>query len=287
MHRRIAIFVLSLLSCLGCSQTRIQDVIYLKQGGAAFTMDVFKPRTPNRAAVIFLVSGGWFSAHESINPDLAKAFNDQGFTVFEVVHGSQPRYKIPEIVQQVRRAVRFVHSNSDQYGIDSTKVGVMGISAGGHLSMMIGGLGDDGTPTARDPVDRASSRVDAIAEIAGPTDFQNWGKAAFMPFDDPQMTIFIPAFGVDTKGPREKIDEVAKATSPITYVNPKWPPTLLVHGDTDKLVPVQQAQTMDQALAKAGIEHKLVVVPGGGHDEKTWTAGLIAALEWFKAKLAK
>jgi dipeptidyl aminopeptidase/acylaminoacyl peptidase len=129
--------------------------------------------------------------------------------------------------------------------------------------------------------------VNAVAEIAGPTDFVNWGKPDFKPFDDPQMTVFIPAFGVDLKGPKEKVDEVAKLTSPLTYVSAKWPSTILVHGDSDKLVPVQQAKEMDQALTKAGVEHQLAIIPGGGHDDKTWGPGIAKALEWFKAKLLK
>ena len=64
-------------------------------------------------------------------------------------------------------------------------------------------------------------------------------------------------------------------------------PTLIVHGDSDNLVPLQQSQAMDQALARAGVEHKLDVIPGGGHDVKTFGPGLMKALQWFKEKLLK
>jgi dipeptidyl aminopeptidase/acylaminoacyl peptidase len=70
-------------------------------------------------------------------------------------------------------------------------------------------------------------------------------------------------------------------------VNGKYPPTLIVHGDDDKIVPLQQAQAMDQALTKAGVDHELSVVPGGGHDEKTFRPGLSKAIQWFKEKLLK
>src|ERR1700682_1132145 len=82
------------------AQTRTQDVIYMKAGGTAFTMDVFKPAKPNKAAVVFMVSGGWMSDHSMLKrfaPDIEKVFADAGFTVFEVVHGAQPRFKVPEI----------------------------------------------------------------------------------------------------------------------------------------------------------------------------------------------
>jgi len=276
VSRRLAIVLLPLLVAVASAQTRIQDVIYMKAGGAAFTMDVVKPAKPNKAAVVFMVSGGWVSDHsmiQSFGAAVEKVFADAGFTVFEVVHGAQPRYKVAEIVEQVRTAVRFVHAHAADYGVDTNRVGVTGISSGGHLSLMIAGSPD--------------SPVNAVAAIAPPTDLANWGKPSFLLTDDPQMAIFIPPLGIDPKAPKADIEALLQKLSPVTLVNPKYPPTLIVHGDSDKIVPLQQAQTMDQALAKAGIEHKLEVIPGGGHDEKTFGPGLMKALQWFKDKLLK
>jgi acetyl esterase/lipase len=276
MSRRPLIVVMSFLATLASAQTRIQDVIYMKAGGAAFTMDVVKPAKPNKAAVVFMVSGAWISDHsmlKSFAPDIEKVFVDAGFTVFEVVHGAQPRYKVTEIVDQVRTAVRFVHAHAADYGIDTNRVGVSGISSGAHLSLMIAGSPD--------------SPVNAVAAISPPTDLVNWGKPGLMLTDVPQMAIFVPALGVNPTGPRKDIEALFKQLSPITYVNPQYPPTLIVHGDDDKVVPLQQAQEMDQALAKAGVDHKLVVIPGGGHDEKTFVPGVMNALQWFKDKLLK
>jgi acetyl esterase/lipase len=271
---RLPLVLLSLLATLASAQTRTQDVIYMKAGGTAFTLDVLKPAKPNKAAVVFMVSGGWISDHTMMKTFGAdKASADGGFTVFSVVHGAQPRFKVAEIVEQVRTAVRFVHAHAADYGIDTNRVGVSGISSGGHLSLMIAGSPD--------------SPVKAVAAIAPPTDLANWGKPAFMLTDDPQMAMFIPALGFELKGPRNDMEALANQLSPITHVNPKFPPTLIVHGDDDKVVPLQQAQAMDRALAKAGVEHKLEVIPGGGHDDKIFGPGLMKALQWFKDKLLK
>jgi acetyl esterase/lipase len=237
-------------------------------------MDVLKPATPNKAAVVFIVSGGWISDHAMLGSsmsDPAKGFVDGGFTVFEVVHGAQPRFKVAEIVEQVRTAVRFVHAHAADYGIDTNRVGVTGISSGGHLALMVAASPD--------------SPVNAVAAIAPPTDLANWGKPGFILTEDPQMAMFIPALGFDPKGPRSDMEALAKGLSPITCVTAKYPPTLIVHGDDDKIVPLQQAQAMDQALAKAGVQHKLEVISGGGHDGKTFGAGVMKALQWFKEKL--
>lgn len=66
----------------------------------------------------------------------------------------------------------------------------------------------------------------------------------------------------------------------------KYPPTLIVHADSDKVVPLQRTESMDRALTKAGVDHKIDVIPGG-HDDKTFGPGLMLALQWFKDKLLK
>lgn len=268
-----------LLPCLAVptlAQTRTPDVIYMKAGGSAFTMDVVKPTKPNKAAVVFMVSGGWVSDHsmlQSFMPGIEKAFLDEGFTVFEVVHGTQPRFKVAEIVEQVRTAARFVHTHAAEYGVDANRVGVSGISSGAHLALMIAGAPD--------------SPVNAVAAIAPPTDLANWGKPSFVLTEDPVMATFIPALGIDLKAAKSDTEAFVRRLSPISLVSAKYPPALIVHGDNDKVVPLQQAQAMDKALADAGAEHKLEVVPGGGHDEKTFIPGVMKAVQWFKEKLLK
>lgn len=276
MLRRLPLALLPLLASLATAQNRKHDVIYMKTGGAAFTMDVFTPAKPNRAAVVFMVSGGWISDHsmiDSFGADVEKAFAAAGFTVFEVVHGAQPRYKVSEIVEQVRSAIRFIHKHSADYNIDSERVGVTGISSGGHLSLMIAGSKD--------------SPVRAVAAIAPPTDLVDWGKPDFLLTENPQMAIFVPALGIDPKASRDATITLLKQLSPITFVSAAYPATLIVHGDSDKVVPIQQAHAMDEALTKAGVDHQLVVIPGGGHDDKTFAPGVLKAVQWFKVKLLK
>jgi len=287
MMRRCLVLLAFILATLGVAQERIRDVIYLKQAGCAFTYDVFKPVKANGAAVIFIVSGGWFSTHESINPGLAKLLTDKGYTVVEVVHGSQPKFTIPEIVKQLQRAVKSVRANAATYGFDPNRIGVTGGSAGGHLSLMLGGVPVEGDPSAADPVDRVSSQVQSVVAFFPPTDFLNWGKPDYVPFDAPQLAIFMPAFGIKKDAPKDEITRVAHIVSPIFYVSAKFPPTLLIHGDKDPLVPIQQSQVMDDALGKAGVMHKFITVPGGGHDGNMVPLKIADVLEWFDKTLKK
>ena len=119
---------------------RKQDVIYGRKDGVALTMDVFTPRAnANGAGAVFVVSGGWYSAHEFLDgagPGFINELASRGYTVFGVVHGSQPRYTIPEILGDMHRAVRFVRHHAAEYHVDPNRIGIYGGSAGGHLSLI-------------------------------------------------------------------------------------------------------------------------------------------------------
>ena len=146
--------LLSLASLSAQEPEHIRDLIYTKHDGVALTMDVFKPEKPNGAGIIKIVSGGWKSNHNGINDG---GWPKAGYTTFVVVHGSQPRFQVEEIVADLNRAVRFVRAHAAEYGVDSNKLGVTGSSAGGHLSLMLATRGGPGDANAKDPVDRESS----------------------------------------------------------------------------------------------------------------------------------
>jgi len=233
--------------------------------GVALTMDVFKPEKPNGIGVIWMVSGGWVSNHNNISPVVAKPFTDCGQTVFEVVHGSQPKFILTEILQDIHRAVRFIRTHASEYGVDPNRLGISGGSAGGHLSLMMGAYGAAGNPDAKDPVDRASSNVQAIACLFPPTDFMNYGKEGVKAFDVPGLKPFWPAFGLTDQTPSEQKESMGKSLSPMYGALDKMPPTMIVHGDADTLVPLQQSERFMAKLEELKIPHKLEVRKGKGH----------------------
>ncbi len=236
MHMRMVFGLLGLLSAGeaaragdGPPHQRKQDVIYGRKYGSALTLDVFTPTgKPNGAAVIHVVSGGWFSSHQGVNPGLAAVFTRRGYTVFAVVHGSQPKYAIPEILEDMHRAVRFIRHHARKYGIDPDRIGITGGSAGGHLSLMQGTAGRAGDPKAKDPVERESSRVAAVGCFFPPTDFLNWGEKdkLVLPSMPPPIK---PAFAFHTRDKNtggfvpvkdeEKFQDILRAVSPITHAS--------------------------------------------------------------------
>src|SRR5262249_20572859 len=205
----------------------------------AMTMDIFSPKDKEKAngkGIIWCVSGGWFSAKEMINPSLPKVFVDRGYTVFAVVHGSQPKFTIPEVLNDMHRAVRFIKANAKKYNVDPDKLGIAGASAGGHLSLMQGCAPKEGNPKG-DPVEQQSSKVAAVACFFPPTDFLNYGKEGESglgegilkdfkaPFDFHELTKEArPHYAPITDPARRR--EIGKQISPAYHVTKESAPAL-------------------------------------------------------------
>lgn len=274
--------------------TRTEDIIYGRKFGVALTMDMIKPKeNANGLAIIYVVSGGWFSSHP--NGAVGNTYVDRGYTVFAVVHGSQPKFTIPEILQDMNRAVRFIRIHAKDYGIDPDHIGITGGSAGGHLSLMQGNAGDKGNPDAKDPIDRVSSRVQCVACFYPPTDFLNYAKTddiaigrgvlgdLFAPFDfhdfDTKTKRFMPVTD------EAKILEIGRKISPVYHVTADSPPTLIAHGDADTRVPLHQSELMIDKLKAAGVEAKLIIRPGEKHGWKDQNKETALFADWFDAHL--
>jgi acetyl esterase/lipase len=272
------------------------DVVYGRKHGTALTMDVFTPSaTANGAAVVWVISGGWFSSHDAIGPGPIQELLRRGYTVFAVVHGSQPKFTIPEILSDMNRAVRFIRYHAKDYSIDPDKIGITGGSAGGHLSCMQGVAGDLGDKSAKDAVDTTSSRVQAVGCFFPPTDFLNYGKPGENAIGRGILKGFQPPFDFHAQDPdtkkfmritdEEKIAEIGRKISPVNHVSSDDPPTLIIHGDADLLVPIQQAELLLEKLKAAGVETKLVVKKGAQHGWPNLYDDMTIIADWFDAHL--
>lgn len=265
--------------------TRTEDLIYGRKFGMALTLDVFEPTSrKNGAAVILVVSGGFFSAKEAINPGFCQPFLERGYTVFAVVHGSQPRFIIPEIQQDIHRATRWIRQNAGRWGVDPERFGVFGASAGGHLSLTLGTQGGPGTADARDPLDRVSSAVQAVACFFPPSDYANWGGPGEDACGVGRLAGFKAAFG-----PRSDTVEsrtaYSREISPLNHVTARTAPTLIIHGDADKLVPLYQAQIFIEKAKAAGVPCRLVVREGKDHGWPGMEKDLELFADWFDEHL--
>jgi len=272
--------------------TMVANIEYGRRSEKPLIMNVFQPPKPNGAGVVLVVSGGWKSSDSSVRPFLFAPFIRRGYTVFAVQHISQPECLISDIVDDMHRSVRYIRHNASFYGIDPMRIGVIGGSSGGHLSLMLGTRGGLGDPNTADEIDRLSSEVQCVACFYPPTDLLNLGASTENLGDGGPPKSFRNGFG-----PRsETIDQwqvLGRELSPIYHISADMPPTFIVHGDADTLVPVDQSQRFVDAVddlngkldASAAVIVKLDIRPGKGHGWPTMVLDISRFADWFDKHL--
>lgn len=264
--------------------TRTEDVVYGRKFGVALTLDVLQPEKANGYGIVYMVSGGWVSNHDGVSARLYAPYLAHGYTVFAVCHGCQPKFIIPEITQDIHRAVRFIRHNAAKWNVKPGKLGISGGSAGGHLSLTMGVHGAPGALNAKDPVDRESSEIQAIACLFPPTDFLNYGTPGEDAVGVGILKNYKGAFGAEADTPEGR-QRLGREVSPIYYVTSKLPPTFIIHGDKDTLVPLQQSESFLAKAKEAGVITKLTVRQGGGHGWANRMPDYEEMADWFDVHL--
>ncbi len=257
------------------------DHIYGHKAGMALTFDTIRPtQNANGVGLLLMVSGGWVSQYFDLDQAMKDSAQsggrfttliDKGYTLFMVRHGSSPYFKVPDAVEDVRRAVRFIRLNAADFGIDPDRLGVYGASAGGHLSLMLGTTQDEGDPNADDPVLREACKVAAVVAYFPPVDLRN-------------------IIGPSDRFPALDFDKAkGDAVSPILHVTADDAPTLLIHGDQDRLVPISNSERMQQAMQEAGVPVDFITIEGADHGFRGEDANTAATAlaNWFDQYLAK
>ena len=242
-----------------------RNVIYGMYSGAALLLDVHRPQKPNGFGVIFVAGSGWqadpaYGARpiketqiELWGPPLVTA----GYTVFAVNHRGAPRFHYPAALEDVQRAIRYVRANAGQYGIDGTRLGGLGGSSGGNLIALAALRAAPGIKDDADAVNREPATLQAMVLRAAVTDLRS--------LPTPQGAHFLVSYMETPPGESPAAKALYEAASPVTQVGPGAPPTLLIHGDADSLIPFQLSVDMEAALRKAGTPARIVAVPGGEH----------------------
>ena len=262
-----------------------RGIVYGRRHGHDLTLEVVRPAKPSGIGILVMVSGRWKSSPAKFQPWLASSFLRQGHTVIAVSHLSQPKATIMEIVEDVRRAARFVRHHARDYGIDPGRIGVFGGSSGGHLGLMLATSGGPGDSMAQDPVARESCAVQAAAVFYPVTDLLNLGPSTENLHDGGPPKSFRKAFGPEAATNLKAWKGIGRGISPIYHVTSSLPPVRIAHGDEDTLVPLDQSQRFQQRAAELGRPVELVIRSGCKHGWPTmlWDAHLFA--QWLTEHL--
>jgi len=280
-----------------------EELIYGRKDGLALTMIKISPKVKsNGKAIISVVSGNWFSGYNGIELSTTsmEQYLNKGYTVFGVVHGANTRYAIPDIISDIKRAVRFIRYNALKFAIDADNIGITGGSSGGHLSLAVAMSNDSIQTQAIDPIDRVSSRVQAAAVYYPPTDLLNWGTTGQNLVNANQLLKMRKVWGPfnfkvwnDGLGYYEEVtdenerSQIGKESSPIYFVTPDDPPILILHGTADPTVPIQQSKTFVEKLKEAGIPHNLIIKEGAKHNPNDFKEESPEMSKWFDTYLLK
>lgn len=235
------------------------DVEYAKAGDVSLKLDVLKPKEDSdkpRPCLVWIHGGGWQNGDKSSGLGRIGSYVASGeYVGVSVGYRLSDKGGWPNQGHDCKAAIRWVRANAEKLGIDESKIGVWGSSAGGHLVSFLGTSGDAKEVEGDLGTTGVSSRVACVVDFCGPSDF-------------PNFQITSGAQGPITKLlgglPKDKPD-AAKEASPITYVSKDDPPFLVVHGSADRTVPFDQGLRLHEALKKAGVDSTLIKIEGGGH----------------------
>lgn len=229
-----------------------QDVAFGTVGGHPLLLDIYQSAEQSsalRPAVVLIHGGGWTSFDKSTMHTMGMFLARCGFVAFAVdyrlMHGNENIW--PAQLDDVQRAVRWVRANAVKYGVDPDHIGAFGHSAGAQLAALLG------MEDTRDNSDAAlakySSRVQAVVEVSGPSDFTTHRDAD----DDAFLTTF---FG----GDYAQHSKIWQDASPVFHVSKTVSPFLIMHGTQDADVPIAQSQELADKLKQAGAAVKFVAV---------------------------
>lgn len=266
------------------SFSRTNGLVYGERHGQTLTFDVVRPERANGAGVVLMVSGGWKSGTNSFRHWMVAPLVRRGYTIFAVYHVPQPRATVMEITADVQRAVRCIRMRASEFGVDGKRLGVTGGSSGGHLSLWLATRGDDGNPAAEDLVERQSSRVQAVAVFFPVADLLNLGPSTENPGDGGPPKSFVKAFGPESTN-MSAWKVIGRDMSPIYHIPTNLPPILIVHGDADTLVPLDQSTRFKAAASERNQNVELVVHKKGQHGWPSMLVDIGRFADWFDAHL--
>jgi acetyl esterase/lipase len=258
----------------------IRDVQYAAPGGVALFADLYLPRGHGSSlpVIVWVHGGGWRFGDRKLGPDLSRFFAGSGFAMAAIDYRLTDQALFPAQVEDLKTAIRWLRSIAPAHGLDGGRIGLLGSSAGGHLSALAALAPPTVFQPATAPYGDQPSSVQAVVDAYGPSDFLEI-DAHRCPegtvSDDPE-TLLLPRGMNRSAAPDsfeslllgaaiESCPERVREANPATYAAAGAPPFLLLHGLSDTTVPVHQSELLYEALARHDNDVSLCLVERLGH----------------------
>lgn len=258
------LLLVAILSARGQDQAAVKvqrDIEYARVDDHRLLLDLYLPPNVAKPPLVVWIHGGAWRAGSKQKMPLGKLV-EQGYAVASVDYRLSPVARFPAQVHDCKAAIRFLRARAKQYGYNAERIAVVGSSAGGHLVALIGvtngnrqlegNVGEHG---------EESSDVQAIVDYFGPTNFETILKQS----TPHGLSVRVPALKLLLGGLPEEHPELARLASPVFHVDDKDPPLLMLHGDQDPQVPINQSHELHSQYKRVGRPVHFEVVHGAAH----------------------
>ncbi len=237
------------------------DVPYNNDTLKKHLLDIYLPaQAKGKIPLVILIHGGGWLVNDKyadigyMKKTVAEIVSS-GFALASIDYRFSTQAVFPAQIQDCNRAISFLYDHADQYGFDKKRFAVMGFSAGGHLASLVGLSANDQVKTFFIPGTSKSFKFKAVVDFYGPAEL------ILFPGADNEKS---PEGLLIGAAPLERPD-LAKAASPVTYVDKNDPPFLIIHGEKDELVSPKQSQILSAWLSVAGVQNELIIVKDAPH----------------------
>jgi acetyl esterase/lipase len=239
-----------------------QDLAYVEGGHERQKLDLYLPEKASGPlpVIIWVHGGGWQAGSKDQCPPLRGGYLERGYAVASIGYRLSQHAIFPAQIEDCKAAIRWLRAHAKEYSLDPQRFGVWGSSAGGHLVALLGTSGDVKEFEVGANLDQ-SSRVQAVCDYYGPTDFTMFVST---PGYESHATASSPEAKLIGGAVMENKDKAVRVNS-ITYVSKDDPAFLIMHGDKDPTVPINQSQLLFAALKQAGVSAHFHTIHGAGH----------------------
>ena len=264
--------------------SKIPDVNYKTSDSIDHKLDIYLPKQSNKKfpVLIFLHGGGWIGGDKAFPEkfymnDFILKFVQNGYAVVSINYTLLDKNtNFPKPVEDAKESVRWIRANADKYNFDEKNIGLWGASAGAQIGM-VAAYSDDSQFSEHSHFSSQSAKVNYVIDYFGPSNLNTLLKTEVAGFKIFIFKLIFPKIytmrndmirGFTTKDIKEQKQEAIdglKVYSPVTYINQNSVPTLMIHGNKDRIVPYSQSEILKKKLDESNVKNELILIDKGNH----------------------